>query len=282
MQIVQTIAGTRAAAAALRAQQKSIGLVPTMGALHAGHLSLVRAARASCDAVVATIFVNPLQFAPTEDFSQYPRTFESDCALLAAEGVDLLFAPTPEEMYPQPATAFIEVEGIQDRLDGQSRPGHFRGVATVVAKLFHIAAPDKAFFGQKDAAQIAILRRMVRDLNFPVELVVCPTVREPDGLALSSRNRYLSPEDRQSALVLNRTLRRIEHRIANGERDSRQLIDLGLEVLAEEPDVRLDYLSIVDPDTLEDLPDVEGGALVAIAARVGPARLIDNVLIPPG
>ena len=281
MQIVRTIAETRAAIAALRAANRTVGLVPTMGALHQGHLSLVRAARAACDAVVVSIFVNPTQFAPSEDFSKYPRTFDADCALLQAENVDFLFAPDAAEMYPPGAATFIAVEPMGDRLDGASRPGHFRGVATVVAKLFNIVAPSKAFFGQKDAAQVAVLRRMVRDLNFSLELVVCPTVREPDGLAMSSRNRYLSPEDRRSALILHRTLRHIEDRVASGEVDSAQLIDVGLGVLADEPDVRLDYLRIVDPDTLEDLPDVENGALLAIAAHVGPARLIDNILIPP-
>jgi pantoate--beta-alanine ligase len=288
MQIARTIAGVRAAVAALRAQGKTdggrgacIGLVPTMGALHAGHLSLVRAARSACDAVVATIFVNPTQFGPNEDFSKYPRTFDADCELLRAEGVDVLFAPAVEEMYPPGAMTLVAVEPIGDRLDGASRPGHFRGVATVVAKLFHIVAPNQAFFGQKDAAQVAVLRRMVRDLDFDLELVVCPTVREADGLAMSSRNRYLSEEDRGRALVLRRTLRHIEAAIEEGELDSAQLVDRGLSVLAEEPEVRLDYLRIVDPETLEDLPGVEGGALVAIAAQVGPARLIDNVVIPP-
>lgn len=281
MRIARTIPEARTAIAELRARSRCLGLVPTMGALHAGHLSLVRAARAACDAVVATIFVNPTQFGPNEDFAKYPRTFEADCALLEAEGVDLLFAPQAAEMYPEGFCTVVEVEGISDRLDGQSRPGHFRGVATVVAKLFNIVAPDKAFFGQKDAAQVAILRRMVRDLNIPLEMVVCPIVRDPDGLALSSRNRYLSPEDRQIALVLHRTLHRIEARVAAGEFDSSALLDAGLAVLAEEPEVRLDYLRIVDPDTLENRPDVRHGALVAVAAWVGPARLIDNVLIPP-
>lgn len=281
MQVVTTIAEARAAVAALRAQRRTIGLVPTMGALHAGHISLVRAARAACSAVAATIFVNPTQFAPNEDFTKYPRTFAADCALLEAEAVDLLFAPEPSEMYLAGSETFVAVEPIGDRLDGASRPGHFRGVATVVAKLFNILAPDKAFFGQKDAAQVAILRRMVRDLNFPLELVVCPIVREPDGLAMSSRNRYLSPQDRQRALVLRRALRHIEEAIESGELDSRELIDRGLAILAEDPDARLDYLRIVHPDTLEDLRDVEHGALVAVAAWIGPARLIDNVLVPP-
>jgi pantoate--beta-alanine ligase len=279
MQIVSTIAETRAALAALRKERACVGLAPTMGALHAGHLSLVNAARSSCDAVVATIFVNPTQFGPNEDFSQYPRTFDADCEALRAAGVDLLFAPSVDEMYPADATTIVEVEKIADRLDGVSRPGHFRGVATVVAKLFHITAPDKAFFGQKDAAQVANLRRMVRDLNFPVEIVVCPIVREPDGLAMSSRNRYLLPDERQHAIVLYRTLRRIEERITSGLIDSAELIDVGFAVLAEEPEARLDYLKIVDPDTLEDVADVSAGALIAVAAWIGTTRLIDNVLI---
>ena len=281
MQIVTTIAEARAAIAALRAQNKSVGLVPTMGALHTGHLSLVQAARAQCDAVVATIFVNPTQFGPNEDFSKYPRTFEADCELLRAENVDILFAPEAAEIYPEGATTFVSVESIENRLDGETRPGHFRGVATVVAKLFHIAAPSKAFFGQKDAAQVAILRRMVRDLHFDLEIVVCPIVREPDGLAMSSRNRYLNEDQRQSATVLYRTLTAMQERIEEGEVASSELIDAGLSVLSEEPDAQLEYLRVVDPDTLEDLPDVESGALLAVAARFGSARLIDNVLIPP-
>jgi pantoate--beta-alanine ligase len=271
----------RAAVAKLRVERRCIGLVPTMGALHEGHLYLVRAAKAACDAVVATIFVNPTQFAPGEDFSTYPRRFEADCALLEAEGVDVVFAPEAAEMYPAGASTIVEVEEISDRLDGLSRPGHFRGVATVVAKLFNIVQPDKAFFGQKDAAQVAVLRHMVRDQNYNLELVVCPTVRETDGLAMSSRNHYLSADERRSALVLSRTLRHIEARIAAGVVESAPLIDAGLAVLAEEPEIRLDYLRIVDPETLEDVADVSAGALVAVAAAVGPARLIDNVLIPP-
>ncbi|HET7347328.1 MAG TPA: pantoate--beta-alanine ligase, partial [Acidobacteriaceae bacterium] len=254
---------------------------PTMGALHEGHLSLIRAARAACDVVVATIFVNPKQFGPTEDFAKYPRTFDADCDLLRAEEVDILFAPAVDEMYPPGATTFVEVAEISDRLDGVSRPGHFRGVATVVAKLFNIVAPDRAFFGQKDAAQVAILRRMVRDLNFPLEIVVCPIVREPDGLAMSSRNGYLSADDRHRALILSRTLRHIEQQIATGVTSAAALIATGLGVLAQQPSARLDYLRVVDPDTLADIPDIGKGALIAIAAWIGSTRLIDNILIPP-
>jgi pantoate--beta-alanine ligase len=281
MQIVSNIAGLRAALAALRAQQKTIGLVPTMGALHAGHLSLVCTARAQCDAVVATIFVNPTQFGPNEDFSKYPRTFEADRSLLEAQSVDILFAPSNEEMYPTGASTFVEVEGVGDRLDGASRPGHFRGVATIVAKLFHLVGPDKAFFGQKDAAQVAVLRKMVRDLNFPLEIVVCPIVREPDGLALSSRNRYLSPEERRHALILSRTLHTIEEQALKGITVAAALLSTGMQVISNDPEARLDYLKIVDPDSLLDVATTEQGALIAVAAWVGTTRLIDNVLIAP-
>lgn len=279
MEITRTIADTRVALARLRAAGASLGFVPTMGALHDGHISLVRAAKAVCEVVVVSIFVNPTQFGPNEDFSKYPRTFEADCALLKREGVDQVFAPEAAEMYLPGATTVVEVEQIEDRLDGASRPGHFRGVATVVAKLFHIVSPDKAFFGQKDAAQVAILRRMVRDLNFDLELVVCPIVREPDGLAMSSRNRYLSPEDRERALVLHRALREVEERVAAGILDSAALLEAGRAFLDREPAFRLDYLRIVNSETLEDVRDVRGGALVAVAAWVGSTRLIDNALI---
>ncbi len=279
MRISKTIAETRAAVRELRAAGGRVGLVPTMGALHAGHVSLVRAAREQCDAVVVSIFVNPTQFGPNEDFAKYPRTWDADCALLEKEGVDLVFAPGAEDMYPAGASTFVEVEGMSDRLDGVSRPGHFRGVATVVAKLFHIVAADKAFFGQKDAAQVAVLRRMVRDLNFDLEVVVCPTVREADGLALSSRNRYLSAEERKQALVLSRALRRIEERVSQGVVESAALIREAQEMLAAQAGVRVDYLRIVDPSSLEDVADVRGNSLVAVAAVVGTTRLIDNVVI---
>lgn len=281
MRIVSTIAEARAAVRALRTNGRSIGLVPTMGALHAGHVSLMRAALEQCDAVVVSIFVNPTQFGPNEDFAKYPRTWDADCALLESEGVDLILAPIATEMYPASASTFVEVEGVSDRLDGVSRPGHFRGVSTVVAKLFHIVSPDKAFFGQKDAAQVAVLRKMVRDLDFGLELVVCPTVREADGLALSSRNRYLSPEERMQALVLSKALRRVEERVARGVLDAATLIDDALAVLASEPGIRLDYFKVVDPDTLEDVADVRNSALAAIAVFVGPTRLIDNAVIAP-
>ena len=279
MQVLSTVHEMRAACRAVRKSGQSLALVPTMGALHTGHIALVRAARAQCDVVAASIFVNPTQFGPNEDFSKYPRTFEKDCALLEAEGVALLFAPQWEEMYPKGASTFVEVEGVGDRLDGRSRPGHFRGVATVVAKLFHIVGPHKAFFGQKDAAQVAVLRSMVRDLNFPLDLVVCPTVRESDGLALSSRNRYLSAEERGRALVLSRALNVIAAAYGAGQKDVARLLEAGHSVLATEPDVRIDYLEIVNADTLLPLTEAVPGALVAVAAYLGATRLIDNTLL---
>jgi pantoate--beta-alanine ligase len=281
IQIVRTIAEARAVLRELRKSGRSIGLVPTMGALHEGHLSLVRAARTACDTVVVSIFVNPTQFGPSEDFTKYPRTFEADVAALEREGVDLIFAPTAEEMYPKGATTFVEVAGVSGRLDGASRPGHFRGVATVVAKLFNIIEPDKAFFGQKDAAQVAVLGKMVRDLNFGLELVVCPILREPDGLAMSSRNQYLSPQEHKRALVLSRAVREVEGLVSTGVTAAGELIAAAETVLAMEPEVRVDYCRVVNADTLEDVSNVSGGALVAIAAFVGTTRLIDNTLIPP-
>jgi pantoate--beta-alanine ligase len=279
MQVLSTIREMRAACRAVRQRGQSLGLVPTMGALHAGHIELVRAARAQCDIVAASIFVNPTQFGPNEDFAKYPRTFEQDCALLKAEGVALLFAPQPEEMYPASGGTFVEVEGVGDLLDGASRPGHFRGVATIVAKLFHIVGPDKAFFGQKDAAQVAVLRSMVRDLNFDLELVVCPTLREPDGLALSSRNRYLSAPDRLRALVLSNALNVIAAKYRAGEKVVARLLEAGRGVMATEPEVRIDYFAIVDPETLLPLTEARAGALAAVAAYVGSTRLIDNTLL---
>jgi pantoate--beta-alanine ligase len=255
-----------------------LGFVPTMGALHAGHLALIRTARAQCGVVAASIFVNPKQFGPSEDFAKYPRTFEQDCVLLEAEGTELVFAPQPEEMYRPGASTMVEVEGVSDRLDGASRPGHFRGVATVVAKLFHIVGPDRAFFGQKDAAQVAVLRRMVRDLDFDLELVVCPTVREADGLAMSSRNQYLSASERSQALVLSRALQAMLAAYQAGEPTVIRLLETGNQVMAAEPHVRIDYLTIVDPDTLLPVELASPGAMAAVAAHVGATRLIDNML----
>ena len=270
----------RAASRAVRREGKRLGFVPTMGALHEGHLSLVRAARASCDAVAASIFVNPTQFGPNEDLAKYPQSFERDRELLQREGVEILFAPAVEEMYPVGAVTWVTVEELSGKLDGRSRPGHFRGVTTVVAKLFSVVQPDAAYFGQKDAAQTAIIRRMVRDLLLPVEIVVCPIVREQDGLALSSRNAYLDREQRKQALVLHRSLMRVKQLVESGQRDADTLAAAGRAEFARENSVRLDYLEIVDADTLDPVADVCRGALVAVAAYVGTTRLIDNILVP--
>jgi len=259
---------------------KRVGFVPTMGALHQGHLSLVRAARTQCDVVVVSIFVNPTQFGPNEDFTRYPRTLDADSAMLAAEKTDYLFFPAVEEIYPQGAATWVEVETLSGKLDGVSRPGHFRGVTTVVAKLFNIVQPDAAYFGQKDAAQAANIRKMIRDLKFDVEIVVCPIVREADGLAMSSRNVYLQGEQRKQALVLSRALQRVQELTAGGEKSSDKLIAAGKVVMAAESGVLLDYFVIVDPDTLQPVADVAGGALAAVAAYVGNTRLIDNVVLP--
>jgi len=250
-----------------------------MGALHEGHLSLVRAARGSCDVVAASIFVNPTQFGPNEDLAKYPRSFDRDCELLEREGVAFLFAPSVEEIYPAGAATWVTVEELSGKLDGRSRPGHFRGVTTVVAKLFHIVEPDVAFFGQKDAAQVAIIRRMVRDLQFPVEIAVAPIVREPDGLAMSSRNAYLDSQRRKQALLLYRSLMRVQQLFIHGERGAAKLTESGRAEFSTEPEVGLDYFEIVNPDTLDPVEEISEGALVAVAAFVGTTRLIDNILL---
>jgi pantoate--beta-alanine ligase len=277
MKICKTIPEMRAECRAARREGKRLAFVPTMGALHEGHLSLVRAAKGKCDVVAVSIFVNPTQFGPTEDLSKYPRSFDRDRELLEKEGVDLLFAPSVEEMYPAGAMTWVTVEGLSDKLDGHSRPGHFRGVTTIVAKLFHAVEPDAAFFGQKDAAQVAIIRRMVRDLNFAVEIIACPIAREADGLAMSSRNAYLDPEQRRAALVLHRALMRMKKMWEGGERSTRNLIEAGRDEMGKEKSVRIDYVEVVDPDSLEALENAERGALVAVAAFLGTTRLIDNI-----
>ncbi len=281
MNLSTTLQETRRLSRQARSRGAKLGLVPTMGALHEGHLSLVRAARNNSDLVEVSIFVNPTQFGHTEDFAKYPRKLERDCELLEREGVDIVFAPSVAEMYPSQNATWVTVEGMSDRLCGKSRPGHFRGVTTVVAKLFNVVEPDVAFFGQKDAAQVAIIRRMVRDLNLPVEIEVCAIVREPDGLALSSRNSYLSAEERKSALVLYRSLMRVHEEFARGERDSAKLIASAKQEFEQKPGVRLDYFEIVDPDTLEAMPTITRLALVAVAAFVGKTRLIDNIILEP-
>jgi pantoate--beta-alanine ligase len=279
MKICKTIEDMRGACAEVRRAGKRLGFVPTMGALHEGHLSLVRAARDSCRTVAVSIFVNPTQFGANEDLAKYPRNFEGDTGLLEKEKVDLVFAPAVEEIYPAGVVTWVNVEGLSEKLDGRSRPGHFRGVATVVAKLFHIVGPDAAFFGQKDAVQVAIIQRMVRDLDFPVEIVACPIVRETDGLAMSSRNAYLNGEERKQALVLNRSLASVKRLWEAGERDSAELARLGREEVGREPAVRLDYFELVDSGTLDPVQKASRGTLVAVAAWVGSTRLIDNILL---
>jgi pantoate--beta-alanine ligase len=281
VKICKTINEARMACRELRLGRKRLGLVPTMGALHAGHLSLVRAAKAQCDAVAVSIFVNPTQFGPAEDLAKYPRTFSADCTALEKEEVDIVFAPSVEEMYSPGETTWVTVEDLSEKLDGRSRPGHFRGVATVVAKLFHIVEPDRAFFGQKDAAQLAVIRRMVRDQRFAVEIVGCPIVREPDGLAMSSRNVYLNKEERQRALVLHRSLQRVEGEFRAGEKDATKLREVGCKAISGEPSVRLDYFEIVDPNTLDPADAISRPTLVAVAAFVGSTRLIDNFVLAP-
>lgn len=256
-----------------------IGLVPTMGALHGGHASLIRAARARCALVAVSIFVNPTQFGPGEDYDRYPRSFDADCAMAQAEGADVIFAPSVEEMYPPDAMTFVEVAGLGDRLDGASRPGHFRGVATVVAKLFVAAEPDLAFFGQKDAAQVSVLRRMVADLRLGVEIVVCPIVREADGVALSSRNSYLSADERRQARALSRAIRWVDAMVAKGERNPAVLTDAAAQIFATEPLIRVDYIALVDWATLEPVETAAPGTLFAVAAWVGTTRLIDNTIL---
>ena len=281
MKRISTIAAMKAACRQVTAAGKTLGLVPTMGALHEGHLSLVRAGKARCNVTAVSIFVNPLQFGPTEDLDKYPRNLERDAAMLEQLGVEFLFIPSVEEMYPPGAKTYVVVEGLSDKLDGASRPGHFRGVATVVTKLFETVRPDYAFFGQKDAAQVAVLRKLVRDLDMDVELVVCPIAREVDGLAMSSRNVYLTPEQRKQALVLHRALMRVQLAADGGEKDSEKLRHAGMQVIAEEPGARLDYFAIVDPDTLDPVTDIVQGALVAVAAYFGATRLIDNIALAP-
>lgn len=256
-----------------------VGLVPTMGYLHEGHFSLVRRAREECNHVVVSIFVNPTQFGPTEDLSKYPRDLERDLRLLEPLGVDLVWMPTAEIIYPSGFQTWVEVETITQPLEGSMRPGHFRGVTTVVAKLFNAVQPYNAYFGQKDAQQAAVIRQMTRDLNFPIEIVVCPIVREPDGLAMSSRNVYLDPEPRKAATVLSRALQTAKEAYGNGERNAEQLRRKMKEVLASEPLAQVQYVSCADYDTLEELDTVTGKVLLSMAVFIGKTRLIDNIIL---
>jgi pantoate--beta-alanine ligase len=282
MEIIRTISWMKHAARQARAENHVIGLVPTMGALHEGHVSLLRHAKSECSKVFASIFVNPTQFAPNEDLSKYPRTFETDVAKLEEAGVDILFAPEPKEIYPAGFTTYVTVESLSDRLEGRSRPGHLRGVATVVLKLFEIVQPHFAFFGRKDAQQARVLQRMAQDLNLDVELQLCPIVREPDGLALSSRNTYLGAEERRAAAVLHRALEAARAEILSSSRDALTLQNRVREVLAQERLARVDYAEVADADSFEPVARVgTKPAYILLAVFIGKTRLIDNLLIEP-
>ncbi len=257
----------------------TVGLVPTMGYLHEGHLSLIRRAKAECDHVVVSIFVNPTQFGPNEDLSKYPRDLERDLSLIAPLGVELVWTPTAEVMYPNGFQTWVEVEALTTPLEGAMRPGHFRGVTTVVAKLFNAVQPHKAYFGQKDAQQAAVIRQMTRDLSYPIEIVVCPIVREADGLAMSSRNKYLEGEDRNAALVLSRALNAAKELYDAGERDAEMLRGKMKEVITAEPRARMQYISCADYDTLAELETVTGKTLLSMAVLIGKTRLIDNFVL---
>lgn len=281
MEIVSRVADLKARVQQAKREGKSVGLVPTMGFLHEGHATLMRTAKAAHAMVVASIFVNPLQFGPNEDYAVYPRDLERDSKVAAAAGVDLLFAPSVEEMYPQGfenMLTFIDVHKLTERLCGAARPGHFRGVTTVVSKLFNIVEPDIAYFGQKDAQQVIVIRRMVEDLNMNLRIVAVPIVRESDGLAMSSRNTYLNPAERQAALILNKSLKMAEARLQQGERDALVLSGKIRDMIQSEPLASIDYVSISNPTNLEELTSVKGPALLALAVKIGKTRLIDNLL----
>lgn len=282
LEIATTVAEVRNRVQAVRRAGGKIGFVPTMGALHAGHASLMQAAAAECDFVIASIFVNPTQFGPQEDFTRYPRTLEADAALCQQAGAHLIFHPaSPEIIYPAGFCTSVEVAGLSTMWEGKTRPGHFRGVATVVLKLFNIVAPDLAYFGQKDYQQQAIIRRMIADLELPVTLRVCPIVREPAGLALSSRNAYLTADEHQSALALSQSLELARQQVAGGERHAAVISRQMRELLADTPLVETDYATLADPDTLEEVAEVTSKVVALVAARVGNTRLIDNLLISP-
>jgi pantoate--beta-alanine ligase len=280
MDVVRRVPAMRGASARARARETRIGLVPTMGSLHDGHLALVRRVRAEAGLTVVSIFVNPAQFGPGEDFASYPRDLARDCDLLAAEGVDVVFAPEAEEIYPPGAATSVDVAGLSDVLEGKSRPGHFRGVATVVTKLFEVVEPHVAAFGQKDAQQVAVIRRMVQDLLMDVEILVLPTVRDGDGVALSSRNVYLSAEERQAARAIPRALKASGAAVLAGETDPQAVLATAREAIAAEPLLRIDYLELVDAATLKPVARAEGALLLVAAVFAGRTRLIDNLPLP--
>jgi len=282
MEVVKTIDAARAAIKQARQQGRTIGFVPTMGALHQGHVSLIEAAARRCSFVVVSVFVNPMQFGPGEDLNTYPRPIEHDLAICKERGAHLVFAPSPQEMYGTECLTWIDVERLTEPLCGPFRPGHFRGVTTICAKLFNIVLPDAVFFGQKDAQQAVVIRRMVMDLNMPLEIVVCPTVREPDGLAMSSRNQYLTASQRSQAATIYRAIKHGEDRIKRGVRDAGELVAAVTDVLRQVPGIEIQYVRIVDNETLQPVDPVSGKVLVAVAVRIGSTRLIDNIVVDAG
>lgn len=282
MEVAKTIPSVRALVKTARGQDKKIGLVPTMGALHVGHVSLIEAAVQQTDFVVVSIFVNPTQFCPGEDLDKYPRPFEADLEICRQQGVDVVFAPTPEEMYASESLTWVTVEKLTEPLCGRFRPGHFRGVTTVCAKLFNIVQPDVAFFGQKDGQQAIVVKRMVADLNMPLKIVVCPTVREPDGLAVSSRNKYLNESQRKDATCIYKSLQTCRQMIEAGEKDAAKVVAEMRKTLARIPSAQIEYVNLVDAETLELVSRVAGPVLAAVAVKLGPARLIDNIRVDAG
>ncbi|OGO23804.1 MAG: pantoate--beta-alanine ligase [Chloroflexi bacterium RBG_16_51_9] len=276
MEVIKTIAEMKKVRRSLKGD---VGLFATLGYLHEGHLSLVKRAKAENEIVMSSIFVNPTQFGPKEDLASYPRDFPRDLKMLEDEGTDFVFMPSPIEMYPPNYSTWVDVEKVTDRLEGAVRPGHFRGVATVVTKLFNIVQPTKAYFGQKDAQQCAVIKKFVSDLNMNVEIVICPTVREPDGLAMSSRNTYLKPDERKAAIVLYQSLKLAEKLYAQGERDACVIRNKMAEVIKEQPLANIDYISIADNETLEELDEAKPPALVSLVVKIGKPRLLDNVVL---
>ncbi len=282
MEVSKTIESVASLVKAARSKGKKIGLVPTMGVLHIGHISLIEAALKRCDFVAVSIFVNPTQFGLGEDFEKYPRPLDADLEICRKTGVDVVFAPTQEQMYPSENLTWVNVEKLTESLCGQSRPTHFRGVTTICVKLFNIVAPDIAFFGQKDAQQAIVIKRMVADLNMPLEIVICPTVRRPDGLAVSSRNKYLTAEQKKDAALIYRALQKCREMIGAGTTDNETIIAEMRKILGQAPSIEIEYISIVDAETLQTIDKIAGKVLAAVAVKIGPARLIDNILVDSG
>lgn len=282
MKIVKTINEVREAVKAWHKQGLTVGLVPTMGYLHEGHASLIARASKENDRVVVSDFVNPIQFAPNEDLASYPRDIDRDAKVCEENGADIIFHPTPEEMYHKDFSTFVDITGPSEELCGKSRPIHFRGVCTVVSKLFLIASPDRAYFGQKDAQQLAVIKRMVRDLNFDIEIVGCPIIREADGLAKSSRNTYLSPEERKAAVILHKALEKGKELVLNGEKSAKAVIDTVTQIINSEPLAKIDYVQVVDFPNIKVVEDINGDILTAVAVYIGKTRLIDNFIIENG